>query len=72
MAAPIRLVGGITNSHPEHRERLAGVEPEIRLHVAVGKSDSLRPVPLTEADVIRLVSDGAAQLERLRRQREKS
>ncbi len=67
MAAPVRLVGGV-------RRRLSPRDdvPEFHLLVKVGKSQTLRAVPLTEAELFVLVKDSAAILDMRRREREGS
>lgn len=70
MAAPIRLVGGISRPLRDHQERQRGESKSPQLTVAVGKSQTLRPIPLTEEQILGLIEDGAKMLDLLRKERE--
>ncbi len=67
MAAEVRLVG-ISRELPDRGEP----EPEPSLVVTVGKSDRLRYIPLSEADLLKLIHEAVEQLEYLHRRRRAS
>lgn len=66
MAATIKLVGGISRDQPDQAERRAGHRPTPRLMVLVGKSDTLRPVELTEDQIFTLAEDAVKMLRHMR------